>query len=124
MSANKNNSFGLGMLIQKFTPLKKRRFLGWRIAYLVTVGSILASGLIVSFFIYQNTFATLTNAYNIMILSSELGADTVDMAAFEHAENTINNIGRTSEIPGDLRNLFEYNIVSPTSTVSTTIKTP
>ncbi len=118
-----NLNINLGDLLKKLTPAKKRRFLGWRIAYFFTIGIILAGGMYTMLFVYKNIFTTLSNSYNIMVLSSELGMDNVDMNEFERARTAVDKHLEPTTIPDDLRNLFQYNIVvSATSTPTSTKK--
>ena len=84
----------------------------WRVIYLSTLGVLAASAIFTFSFIYQNIFTTFDNAYSIIILSSELGMDTVDVAAFKKVEIVIKNKGGSIEIPNNLRNIFDYNIIA------------
>lgn len=94
------------------------RYGHWRIINLLVVGVMIGSVMLTGFFIYQNLFTTLNNAYIVTVLSSDLGVDTVDLNNYERAQTILEQKRREFKIPADLRNIFIY--ASPTSTVSTT----
>jgi len=105
------NNLDIKDLLKKFTPTQKRPFLIWRVIYMATIGVLVAGAIFTFSFIYQNIFTTLNNAYSIIILSSELGMDTVDVPAFEKMEKIIKSKGGHVAIPNNLRNIFDYNII-------------
>lgn len=104
---------------QKLLPAERQKFLGWRIAYLLVIGALLASGLLTVSFVYQNIYNTLANSYAIVILSTDLSMDRVDMNAFAAAEQAIARKNTGVDLPKNLRNVFLFGPVA-TSTPTTT----
>jgi len=104
----------------KLAPPGKNSYLGWRLASIVLAGVILMSGILTAGFVYQNIYSTISNAYSIFALSSELGMDIVDMDTYQKTVNIIAAKNNPTIIPTNLRNIFEYKITPSTSTPSDT----
>jgi len=77
-----------------------------------------------AYFAYNNIYLTLVNAHSIFLLESKLGAENVDIKAYEEAVEAIKSKKQKTEIPANLRNIFDYGIepIMPTSTTSTTLE--
>lgn len=77
------------------------------------IGVMLACVMVSGYFIYTKIYRTLDDVNTIVVLNSDLQLDSINMGAFERAENLIMVKNTTSTIPLKLRNIF---IRIPTST--------
>jgi len=101
---------------KKLAPPGKNNYLGWRLTSIALTGAILMSGIITAGFVYQNIYSTITNAYSIFALNSELGMDIVDMNLYQQTAAIVKDKKNPAVIPANLRNIFGYQMPVPTST--------
>ncbi len=99
-------------IIQRFFPQQKDKYAVWRLAHILCYGFLAAAAGIVFFFIYQNIYATLSNAYTIGVLASQAEIDAVDIEAYDSMRQILRDKTRPIAIPTGLRDVFIYYATS------------
>lgn len=101
------------MLVNNNYKKRKSQKRWWSIGYAVFVCLIGASGIFFSYFIYQNIFSALSNAYTVGLLQTTAYIDAVDTIAYDKAMLIIKN-KQLSPIRFDLLKnpFFEPNATS------------
>lgn len=107
--------------IQTTTPTPTKHYTSWRLFSILVVGFMVFSALAVSYFIYQNIFATLANANDIAFLKTSITIDAVDKKAYDAATKLI-ELKRNIVIPSDTKNIFEYGPEPKTNTSTKTTR--
>lgn len=113
-------------LAQLTALLKKRmkmhgRYTIWRVTSILTAGFLGAATILTVYFIYSNIYNTLSNSNAILILSSNVPNDIIDLQTYEKAKEAIANKNQVPVVPNNLRNIFSYGqgstrSASPSST--------
>jgi len=91
------------------------KYARWRIISILTIGIMAGSALYTTNFIYKNIYVTLANANTIIILSSNLGIDAVDIKNYTLAEEKKREKTKNFTWPTNLRIIFNYE-TTPSST--------
>lgn len=91
------------------------KYARWRIISILIVGIMIGSAFYTTNFIYKNIYTTLANANTIIVLSSSLGVDAVDIKNYTLAEEKKQKKAETFVWPTNLRTIFNYEI-TPSST--------
>lgn len=99
-----------------------RKYIRWRIVSIVVVGIMVGSAMYAASFVYKNIYVTLANANTIVVLSSNLGVDAVDIKNYNLAEEKKKKKMEDYSWPKDLRVIFKYENNFNTSTSTTTTK--
>lgn len=92
------------------------RYAKWRILSMLIVGVMAASALLTANFIYQNIYVTLTNANIIVVLSSNLSVDTIDLKNYNLAEERKKYKTENFSWGNKIRNIFNYETSNTTTT--------
>lgn len=98
---------------------KPGKYNRWRIISILIVGIMIGSAFYTTNFIYKNIYTTLANANTIIVLSSSLVVDAVDIKNYNLAEAKKKEKATVFAWPKDLRVIFNYENTS-SSTSSTT----
>ena len=99
----------------------KGRYGVWRLLNLLILGVICAGVFLTFFYIYQNIYSTLYNSNIIINLRTNAAIYELDVNAYEKARAAIEKKKIVVKIPGDLRNVFSYKLIT-TSTNATSTK--
>ncbi len=99
---------------------KRNKIKTWRI-----ITSLIITGLVLlvcgsAYFAYNNIYLTIVNANNIFLLETKLNTENVDIKTYENAIKMIELKKERTDVPEDLRNIFEYKQNS-TSTIEANI---
>jgi len=92
------------------------RYARWRILSMIIVGIMAASALLTANFIYQNIYVTLSNANIIIVLSSNLSVDTIDLKNYNLAEERTRYKTESFSWSDKIRNIFNYEVSGTTTT--------
>jgi len=93
-------------------------YTNWRIISILVIGVMAVSAFLTADFIYKNIYVTLSNANDIVILSSHLSIDTIDLKNYNLAEERKKYKTENFTWPQNIRNIFNYAI-SASSTTTT-----
>lgn len=80
----------------------------WKAIGLFVIGLLLAGTIMIFYFIYLYSYLTLSNANTIIILSSNLAVDIIDVKTFQSTEGLIKLKKDLPDIPEKIRNIFYY----------------
>lgn len=92
------------------------KYAKWRIISILTVGVMALSAFFTGDFIYKNIYNTLSNANMIIVLSSNLGIDTVDIKNYNLAEERKKLKTESFSWGKEIRNIFIYESEDITTT--------
>jgi hypothetical protein len=105
-----NIKFDLNRKIGYLKPAN--RFTIWKVFALIIIGLLIASTILVFYFVYQYSYTTLSNANAIIVLNSSLGADVIDHKNFRLSQDTI-KLKTELPLPSEkIRNIFYYVDIS------------
>ncbi len=91
------------------------KYAHWRIISILIVGVMIGSAIYTTNFVYSNIYTTLSNANTIIVLSSSLGVDAVDIKNYNLAEEKKKRKAESFTWPTNPRVIFNYEI-TPSST--------
>ncbi|OGH94180.1 MAG: hypothetical protein A2538_01430 [Candidatus Magasanikbacteria bacterium RIFOXYD2_FULL_41_14] len=91
-------------------------YLGWRIASIIVVGTMLASALFSAWFIYHNIYNTIANSMTVVILGSSPYVEALDDTALQKARASLKLKNIVVTWPKNIRNIFSYPEIA-TSTI-------
>ena len=107
---------------EKFSLRKRAAYLGWRLFSIVVVGIMAGSVIVSSYFIYENIYRTLADANTVVILSSTVGIDAINITEYDNAERFLALKRTPFTISKDARNIFMYDSSTSTASTSSTKK--
>lgn len=90
----------------------------WRALSIAVVGGMVATALLIAYFMYQHIYATITNSNSVIALSSDLHVLSVKTETFEKAEKLLELKAATPAWPDSFRAMFQYGV--PTRPASST----
>jgi len=111
-----NDKLDQNSIKRYFKPTNKYTL--WKSVGLLIIGLLVASIILVAYFIYSFSYTTLSNANAIVALSSSLSVDAVDSKALKIARDLIKLKIDLPLIKEPVRNIFYY-VEIPTSTANT-----
>ena len=114
MSANNKMDINL-----KTSLNHNSKFVFWRLLNVSVSGILLAVVIFGMYFIYDNTNTALTNATTALDIKSKITFDALNIDKYEVGKKYIINKDHPPTLPNKIRNIFNYELTTTTSTRTT-----
>lgn len=85
-----------------------KKYAAQKIINLLTMGALFGIIIWSIYFVYEYTYQTLNNVDNIIILSSDIGVNTIDIHAYEASQKNLKTKSSITNPPNVIRNIFYY----------------
>ncbi len=107
---------------EKFLPQSNVAYLGWRVLSIIIIGVLTGSVIMSSYFSYQNIYQTIADANAVVVLSSTVGSDIINIPEYEKAEQFLERKRAPFFFAEGARNIFTYATASSTLPGATSTK--